>query len=185
MAGDTSLSRDEIWMRKSAMHYLGQRASNIASLRRVLARRAQRRLAPDADAAAMIERTIDYCSRNGFVDDAAFVEMKIRSGRSRGLSVRRIEAALGAKGVDRTLVAEALDADERRRHEEVAAARLARRRRIGPWRRPDREFDPHKEVAVMVRGGFSASLARRIVTAAPEEAESLAADDGRVHEITK
>jgi len=173
MAGDTSPGRDEIWMRKLALHYLGQRASSTANLRRILARRAQRRLGPEVDAAAMIERTIDYCRRNGFVDDAAFVEMRIRSGRSRGFSMRRIEASLHAKGVDRAEVAAALHTEGRQAHEAAAAARLARRRKIGPWRQPDGAFDLQKEIAVLARGGFAVSLARQIISAEPDEAAAL------------
>jgi len=173
MAVDESLCRDEIWMRKSAMHYLGQHATSVANLRRVLARRAQRRLDPVLDAAAMIERTIDFCSRNGFVDDTVFAEARVRTGRSRGFSMRRIEAGLHAKGVDRAVLAGVLDGDAKQRHEEAAAALFARRRRIGPWRRPDREFDLQKEIALLARGGFSVSLARRIVTAEAEDAEAL------------
>jgi regulatory protein len=168
-------SREESWMRRSALHYLGQRSTSVANLRRVLARRAKRKLDPEIeqDVGAMIERTVAFCVRNGFVDDAAFVEGRIHSGRSRGLSMRRIGAALGAKGVDRTLVAQAFDTDDRDEREEAAALRLAQRKRLGPWRRLDREYDTQKEVAVMARGGFSISLAKRIVGLSVEEAEEI------------
>jgi len=170
-----SRSREESWMRKSALHYLGQRSTSVANLRRVLARRAKRRLDPEIeqDVGAMIERTVEFCVRNGFVDDTAFVEGRIHSGRSRGLSMRRIGAALGAKGVDRALVAQAFDTDDRDEREEAAAVRLAQRKRIGPWRRADRDYDPHKEVGVLARGGFSISLAKRIIGLTIEEADEI------------
>ncbi len=173
MPVDPNLSREEVWMRRSALHYLGQRSTSIANLRQILKRRARRNLGADADAAALIERTVEYCARNGFVDDAAFVEGRVNAGRSRGLSMRHIAAALQAKGVDRDLVAEAFATEDRRELEERAAARLAKRKRIGPWRRLDREYDTEKEIAVLARGGFAISLARRIVTGAPEEVQAL------------
>lgn len=168
-----SLSREESWMRKSALHYLGQRSTSAANLRQVLQRRARRRLGPDAEIAEMIERTIAYCRCHGFIDDTSFAEARLHAGRSKGLSARRIGAALAAKGVDRALVAQVFAGEDRDLAEERAAARLAQRRRIGPWRRADREFDPEKEIAILARGGFAISLARRIVGADPEEIRAL------------
>jgi len=173
MTAEPRLSREESWMRKSALHYLGQRSTSVANLRQVLRRRARRKLGADVDAADMIERTVEYCTRNGFVDDAAFIEGRIHAGRSRGLSMRRIGAALKAKGVDSAQVMEAFATDDREALEERAAARLAQRKRIGPWRRLDREFDIDKEIATLARGGFAISLARRIVTDDPEEVQAL------------
>jgi regulatory protein len=173
MTADPDLSREERWMRRSALHYLGQHSTSVANLRQVLRRRARRKLSPDVEAEAMIERTIDYCSRNGFVDDTAFVEARIHAGRSRGFSMRRIGAALKAKGVDGALVSQAFAAEDRDITEDKAAARLAQRRRIGPWRRLDREYDREKEIAILARGGFAISVARRIVTGDPTEIEAL------------
>jgi hypothetical protein len=79
-----NLTREEGLMRKSALHYLGQRITSVANLKRVLTRRAQRKLGPQVDGTGMIERTIDYCRRNGFVDDAAFIEARIHSAGARG-----------------------------------------------------------------------------------------------------
>ncbi|PRH84909.1 RecX family transcriptional regulator [Labrys okinawensis] len=168
-----SLSREESWMRKSALHYLGQRSTSVANLRQVLQRRARRRLGPDVDVAEMIERTIDYCRQYGFVDDTSFVEARLHAGRSRGLSARRIGAALAAKGIDRTLMAQVFAGEDRHDAEERAAARLAQRRRIGPWRREERAFEIEKEIAVLARGGFSISLSRRIITGDPDEIRAL------------
>lgn len=87
--------------------------------------------------------------------------------------MRRLSAALAAKGVDRTLVTEAFSTDDRDSLEERAAARLAQRKRIGPWRKLDRDYDTQKEIAVLARGGFAISLAKRIITGDPEEVQAL------------
>jgi regulatory protein len=158
-------------MRKSALHYLGQRITSVANLKRVLTRRAQRKLGPQVDGTGMIERTIDYCRRNGFVDDAAFIEARIHSGRSNGLSRRRIGAALGAKRLDRFLIAAAFDAEDAKESEERSAALFAQRKRIGPWRRPEWDYDLRGEVAVLARAGYLVDLARPILTTTLEEAE--------------
>ena len=168
-----NLTREEGLMRKSALHYLGQRITSFANLKRVLARRAQRKLRPQVDATGMIERTIDYCRGNGFVDNAAFMEARIHSGRGKGLSRRRIGAAPGAKGIDRLLIAAAFDADDANESEERSAALFAQRKRIGPWRRPEQDYDFRGEVAVLARAGYLVDLARRILTPTPEEAEVM------------
>jgi regulatory protein len=170
---DTLPSTGEVWMRKSALHYLGQRSTSIANLRLVLLRRARRKLGVDVDASDIIQRTLDYCLNLGIVDDKAYAEVRITAGRYRGLSKRRICASLRSKGVDGALVAQAFATHDRDTLEERAAARLAQRKRIGPWRRLDRVVTPEKEIAVLARSGFDISLARRIVTGDPDEVQAL------------
>ncbi len=81
-----------------------------------------------------------------------------------------------AKGVDRSIVANAFAREDREAQEERAAARFAQRKRIGPWRPPDRDHDIEKEIGMLARGGFAISLARRVVTADPEEIRALLED---------
>ena len=90
--------------------------------------------------------------------------------RRRGSSRRGATARLAAKGVPREVVAAVLEA-EREAHpeedsEEAAAWAYARRRRLGPYRLPDKRAD-HRErdLASLARQGFPFSLARRIVEA--------------------
>ena len=58
----------------------------------------------------------------------------------------------------------------------AAAAALARRRRLGPFRRPgEREERRDKDLAALARVGFSYAVARRVIEApSPEDL----ADDG-------
>ncbi|WP_208999914.1 regulatory protein RecX [Stappia sediminis] len=127
-------------------------------------------LNPD-DFQFMIRDTVEFCVRNGLVDDRAYVETKITSLRRRGRSTRRIKATLSAKGVCSELIQEALDDDPQ--NELNAAIRYAQRRRLGPWRtntQPDHRMQ-EKEIAALCRAGFSYSLAQRIVSA--EDIETL------------
>ena len=104
----------------------------------------------------------------GLVDDARFTAGRVAALRRRGTSARALSAKLAAKGVSRDLVADAMaaerDAAEGADTEEAAAAAYAKRRRLGPWRRPDtREAHRDRDLAAMARAGFPYGLARRIV----------------------
>lgn len=91
---------------------------------------------------------------------------------SRGIASDQVDAALAE------LRAEADDAA----YEEVrgtdpniaAAAAYARRRRLGPWRRPDiREEKRDKDMAALARQGFGYDTATRIINSEIEELEDL------------
>ncbi|MCO6050965.1 recombination regulator RecX [Mesorhizobium sp. RP14(2022)] len=158
------------WARRSAMDYLSKHASSSENLRKVMQRRALRRF-PEAGpegAALLAQEALDFCREHAFVDDQAYAEMKVRSGVRKGHSQRRIALTLATKGVEREVSHEALKASD----DLAAAAALARRRRMGPWRR--NELDPEsrrKEMAAFARNGFSGDVAFRVMDMSIEEAE--------------
>ncbi len=107
----------------------------------------------------------------GLLDDAGFAASRVASARRKGASRLKIALGLRAKGVDGDLARTAIE--EEGTDETVAALRFCRRRRIGPWRRgprPDRD-GLNREMAVLVRQGFAAQLARAVVLLSPEAAE--------------
>lgn len=179
-------------LRRAALHYLERYASSEANLRRVLARKLRRWAAADAgsepeaaaeiddprSAAAEIDAVVAHCRRLGFLDDKAYAETKVASGRRKGLSSRRIAAGLAAKGVDREAAATALSADEV--DDAVAALRFARRKRLGPWRTrtvvDPREAD-RRDVAALCRNGYSLGVARRVVGLDRDAAEARLAGE--------
>ncbi len=74
--------------------------------------------------------------------------------REKGAGADNIEAALETARED------ALDVDL------AAAAALARRRRLGPYRREDeRQERRDRDLAALVRAGFSYDITRRIIEA--------------------
>ncbi len=153
---------------KSALHYLDRYATSAANLRAVLERRVLKAcrgldLDPE-DFAGMIDAVLEKCLRAGLVDDRAFAEMKAASLRRRGGSQRTIEAKLTAKGVDRETIRTALTNDEHT--DDEAALVFARRRRLGPFRKPEtRQARREKDLAAMCRAGFSFSLAQKVIDA--------------------
>lgn len=169
----------------AALQYLGRYAASEASLRRVLENRLRRaamqrpEFAADAERLVMLRSTIEQLvethKRTGVINDAAFAETKVNSLRRQGRSRRAIQQKLGAKGIGGSVVATALEQyAEGAAPEEVelaAALALARRRKLGPFRKepsdPDRQ---RKDFAALARAGFSSDIARRVLKAeAPED----------------
>lgn len=153
------------YLQRAAMHYLERYAAPAEQLRRVL----QRKIAAScrhheqdpAGFAEMRDMVVARCVASGLVDDVRFAEARAASLRRKGQSGRAVAARLAAKGVPRDLALRSAEGGE---DAERAAARIAaRRKRLGPWRRPDRPFDRQKEIAALARAGFSPALARAVI----------------------
>lgn len=193
--GDMFSARDRNWIRRAALHYLERYASSEANLARVLKRKVRRRWEarresareaggeggepPPAEAVeALIAEAAAHCRSLGLLDDRAFAETKVASARRKGQSATRISATLAAKGVDRETAAAAIDAEET--DDRTAMLRLARRRRLGPFRTRDtadaRAADA-RDIAAACRAGFSFRLARWAVGLDRETAESILAGE--------
>jgi len=168
------------YLERAALHYLERYSASVAMLRRTLQRRVEKRCRlrdedPSVHAEA-IEAVVGRAVSAGLVDDARFTAGRMAALRRRGTSARALSAKLAAKGVARDLVTEAMAAErdaadaEGTDTEEAAAMAYAKRRRLGPWRRPEtREAHRDRDLAAMARAGFAYGLARRIVEAEPEE----------------
>jgi regulatory protein len=170
-----------------ALHYLGRYAASEASLRRVLENRLRRVamqnpvFAADHERNRMlrdaIEQIIATHKRTGILNDAVFAETKVNSLRRQGRSRRAIQQKLGAKGVSSAIIAVAIEQNaDSAAPEEVelkAAMALARRRKLGPFRKtPADEDRRRKDFSALARAGFSSAIARQVLKAeAPEEWE--------------
>ncbi len=161
----------------AALRYLARYAASAHHLERLLlskVRRSAERHGTDAKAGAAFVRTlIERLRRSGILDDRRYAEGKALSLRRRGGSTRAIHAALAAKGVPRDETEHAISAaDEGIIAEEAdlaAARRLARRRRLGPWRIKDRAAHRLRDLAALGRAGFPYAVAIKIVDGACEE----------------
>ncbi|WP_185983646.1 regulatory protein RecX [Aureimonas mangrovi] len=145
---------------RAAVHYLERYASSSGNLRRVLERKAARRLreADDGDGEppdviALIDETLARLLELKLIDDAEFARARVASLRRRGASRRQTAAKLAEKGVERETAEAAMAADET--DEREAALAYARRRRLGPHRAREREERRDRDVAAMMRAGFS------------------------------
>lgn len=159
----------------AALAHLRRFPASSADLRRILERRIARAEARgvggDRDAlTAAIADIIERFTARGLLDDAALARGLARSLRGRGLARRAIEHRLRAKGLApeliRAAVAEVDDgADSDLAPDLLAAWRLARRRRLGPFCRGDRAERRGRDLAALGRAGFGFEVARTVVDA--------------------
>ena len=170
------------YLNNVALWYLGRYASSAASLRRILMRRVHKSCAHHGDdvpvATEMVDELVARFVASSLIDDRQYATARAATLHRRGLAARRIRGQLFAKGLTTDDIDAALNAlaEISADPEKDAARAYARRRRIGPWGKPDgRAERREKELAAMGRAGFSWDLARRVVDA--ETPEALDAED--------
>ena len=164
------------------MHYLGRYASTTSRLRRVLQKFAARKFGavPAEIIAPAIDSVIADCQKFGYIDDNAFIQMRIRAGRKAGQSERHIMKKLQQAGVDRDSASESLKAH---RAESGDAERLAalihmRKKRLGPYTEQAHDAQAlfQKQMAKLARAGFALDVIKSILALnSIEEAEKLEA----------
>jgi regulatory protein len=165
---------DRALLENWALLHLARYASSAENLRRVLQRRARRRVGSDGEAEqaarALIDALIVNYRASGVLDDAAYAASRARSGVVLGRSRRRISAGLAAKGIGAADVEAALAVlDEGAADPDLAAAcAFARRRRLGPFRRAPAER--RGELAAFALAGFERRTAEAVLACADEGA---------------
>ena len=169
-------------LHEAALNYLARFSATEAGLRSVLNRRIDRwaRSVEDRDAiaeqvGAMKQAAHDVAAKMvalGLIDDAAFALSRAAGLLRSGRSTRAVTARLAAKGVGGDLAKAALPDDPEA--ELNAALVLARKRRLGPFRRGDPPdlAGKRKELAVLARAGFPQPVAARALAMEPAEAEA-------------
>lgn len=167
------------YLENAALHYLERFASSSANLRRVLMRKVARSIAhwggESQDHVAQVDATLLKLARLGYLNDAAYAESKVRALHRSGKGTRTIRATLAAKGVGDDHAEAALDAlaEDVAEPDLAAAIRLARKRRLGPFRHDDRAALRNKDLAALARAGFAFDTCRRVIDAeTPEDLES-------------
>jgi regulatory protein len=167
----------------AALWYLTRYSTSGANLKRVLARRVDRSARHHGtdreEGMAIIDRLIARYRRSGLLDDRAYAIARAKALNWRGKPVKAIAFALRAKGVTGEDIDQALSAlkGEGADPDMGAAARYARRRRLGPFRAaPDRDEHHQRDLAALARAGFGYDVARRIIEA--ESPGDVEAEDG-------
>ena len=168
-------------LERVALFHLERFASSAENLRRVLMRRVRKSVqvhgTDPAAGAEMVEALIARFVRSGLLDDKAYAEGRAARLHRRGASARMIAASLTEKGIERDLIEATLDeADDdegysaRPGGDLAAAAALARRRRLGPYRPPEARADfRQKDLGTFARAGFSRAIAERVLDAPDTE----------------
>ena len=156
-------------LQRAALGYLRRTASSEDNLRGVLLRRVARSAlahgTDPAQGAAMVAEILRRLRRTGLLDDARYASARAESLNRAGVSGRGIRARLAAKGVAPEVVEQAL-AGLAADAELAAALRLARRRRLGPYRRPaERAGRRQRDLAALSRAGFDDDTADAAIDA--------------------
>jgi regulatory protein len=164
------------YLQNAATYYLERYPSTAEGLRRVLNRRVRRAEMLEAPVMENVRQAIDAIVAKfvnaGVIDDKAFAQTKARSLHRRGTSSRLTRQKLKMAGVDSDTLDEAmegldveLDATPAQREQRAAAA-LARRRRLGPYRPAEQRKDHRlRDLAAMARAGFAYDVAKKVIDA--------------------
>ena len=164
-------------LRDHSLYYLARFPSTKVKLRKVLLRWAQRRgLKTDAK---QLEELMGELQTSGYLDDEKFALARARSLLQRGASLWDIRARLAKDGIEREQIRETLDAltenEDREEMEILSALRVARKKRLGPFRSPlpagreEREKNRKKDIASLARKGFGWGVVQKIMKASEED----------------
>jgi regulatory protein len=162
---------DPAFLDAVALAYLNRFDATVNKLRQVLRERARveaRRGEPgsipsEARMTEWIEALLTRYQGSGLVDDRRYAENGVAQLRARGASRRAIAHKLRLKGLDDSVIEDALGGEVASADgaDLEAAERLCKRRRLGQHRKSDRELHRHKDLAVLARAGFSFDIAQR------------------------
>lgn len=152
----------------AALRYLERFDCSTERLRKVLMDRvakAERAGVEGASAApAIVEALLERYQSSGLINDQRFASNFASRQRDRGASRRMIEMKLRARGISGELVQEVLPRGESSGSELEAAHAFARRRRLGPHRKPEVRADyRQKDLMAMARAGFDFDTAKRVI----------------------
>ena len=174
------------WLHNAGLYYLQRFACSSGHFRKVMMRKIDRscqhhKEQDRAACAAMLEDTITTFLRAGILDDSAYARAAAASFRRRGFSARSIAARLSARCLEPQQVEDALSQyDEEHSRDEgsgdlIAAIRIARKKKIGPFANVEKEDSSGKALAALARGGFSYDTALAALKIDRDEAERILA----------
>ena len=152
----------------ASLAYLARRSASSARMTRLLKMKLARR-APEADA-GLIPPVIARLAALGLINDRAYANMKAHSLRRCGGSTSIIKARLRRDGLDTEIILAALK--ETAEDTEAAIIR-ARRKRLGAYASPPRPANDRRDLAAMMRAGFSYDTARNALEAPPPDPDSF------------
>jgi regulatory protein len=162
-------------LENAAVYYLSRFASSSGNLRRVLMRKVARGARGGKErgeeglaeaGAQMVDALIARYLEKGLLNDRAYAAQAASSLARRGASRYSIAGKLAQKGLESELVTQTIaDLNEEGEATELASAcALVRRRRMGPYRTPEKRADfRDKDLASLARAGFRLDLARRVL----------------------
>jgi regulatory protein len=169
--------RSEDALRELAYRYVARFSCTTDKVRRYLLGKMREAVAAEEARAADIQPWIDAVLaalvRVGALDDRRFAENRALTLHRRGRGTRVIQRDLDRLGAPDEAIDQALEtlAADIPDPDLVAAIRLARKRRLGPFAAPETRRElRERHLAALARAGFRFDLARRIVDAPDADA---------------
>jgi regulatory protein len=161
------------YLERSGLRYLERYAASAEKVRTILMRKVKLSAgAHGTDAqegARVVERLVQRFVAQGLIRDRDLAMARAERLHEKGASRRMISAKLGAMGLGEGDISAAIDEVNERSEgdsELEAAWSLARRKRLGPYRDAAVRKDlRNRDLGVMARGGFSYSVAHRVIDA--------------------
>ena len=152
----------------AALRYLERFDCSVVRLRKVLMERVAKASRAGVEGAAaapaIVEELLERYQSSGLINDQRFAQNFAARQRDRGASRRMIEQKLRARGISSEVFEQTVPRHESAAGELEAAHAFARRRRLGPHRKPEtRDEFRRKDLMAMARAGFSYDTASRVV----------------------
>ena len=165
--------RTEEALKNLALSYVARFPCTTDKLRKHLAKKMRDALdaneAQPGDGRRWIDGVIATLTRVRLLDDTAYAEARAMTLHRRGRSMSIIVRDLALKGAPEAAISHARDAlAETSEHPDLsAAARLAKKKRLGPFSKlqPLTQDLRRKHLATLARNGFSFDTARTVVDA--------------------
>lgn len=157
------------------MAYLARRSASREQLRRYLLRTLERRTEPQERAGlrATVDAVMLRLEGLALLDDTGLARSRAQTLVRKGLPSRRVRVHLAGQGFD--LADPALDGLTEV-DDEAQARRYAERKRLGPFGSGLRQPSFERDVRALVRAGFDAKVATRLMTSlyesGPEQPEA-------------
>jgi len=166
-----SAPMDRDWIERLARRYAARWESSEAIVRSHLERKVHARCEASGEdpsiALESIPGVIERLVEAGYVNDHRFAAETTDRMRRAGRSKTHIDSRLRAKGISESIRRDLLQQGDDVNQESMAAWRLARRRRLGPYcENPGRrERERHRHLAIFARQGFDREIAERVIDA--------------------
>ena len=192
------------YLHNSGQYYLQRFTASSGHFKTVMMRKIKKSCAFHKDqdideCEKLLDEVVAAFCEMGLLDDQAYTRGMVSSLRRKGLSAREIHRRLAVKKVPKDLVAATLAEhdDTLQGHERpdfVAAIKLCKRKRIGPFARPrapklpsgldseeeierarkDAAFkDKQRQMAALARAGFSYDIVSSVMDLSDEDAEDM------------
>ena len=171
----------ESYLHNAGLYYLERFAASSNHFKRVMMRKIDKSCYHHKDQSRedciiLLNKVTVKFQELGLLNDDSYTKAMVHTFRRRGLSARMIHAKLREKGLSADIIEKALNdyAEQLPDNADLLSGlRLARRKKIGPFTRPDEETNNEKALAILARAGYSYDICQKIIEMDDEQLQQL------------